>query len=119
MALVAICYGILITLVIQMFAVVNQRRYRSAFWMSFVTLLLSSLLCFFAFRYANIKAASGLKVVIESMSDEEAAVMKDGLTRTTWAGLHYLIVLPVLALLQIAFFTKRPTSLFEKKNAVA
>ena len=43
-ALVAVCYFILLTIGTQMFAVVNQRRYRSGFWLSFATFALTVLL---------------------------------------------------------------------------
>ena len=55
-ALVTICYFILVTLIFQIFAVVNQRRYRSAFYAAFVTLLLSILLSFNTMRYLTKKA---------------------------------------------------------------
>ena len=62
-----------------MFAVVNQRRYRSAFWMSFATLFLSILLCIQTF-----------KVVRITLDNDQ---------RETWKQAHYLIVLPICALL--------------------
>ena len=105
------CYGIIATLIVQMFAVVNQRRYRSAFWLSFATLLLSILLCVMAFTSANI-------VRDAAVPEENGEEMKALLTRQIWIKYHYLIVLPVIALLQIVLFTKRPPMLFEKKAAV-
>ena len=112
-ACVVICYGILITLVVQMFAVVNQRRYRSAFWFSFVTLFLSITLCITAFSW--------YKCHIENVKENTALIsnrLKERADKEVWIKFHYLVALPIIAALQIALFTKRPSMLFEKKNTV-
>ena len=56
-ALVAVCYFILLTIGTQMFAVVNQRRYRSGFWLAFATLALSILLVWVNVVYTETLAA--------------------------------------------------------------
>ena len=68
----------------------NQRRYRSGFWLSFATLGLAVLLCWVAFRTAIIKAHAKA-----DMSQED----KDIETRAVWSELNYLVVLPVIAAL--------------------
>ena len=77
MALLAVAYAILFTVGVQIFAVVNQRRYRSGFWLSFATLGLSIVLCWMSFWYGLVKAHS----VKEDMSDEE----KELATRGVWS----------------------------------
>ena len=109
-ALVAVAYAILFTIGVQVFAVVNQRRYRSGFWLSFATFGLSVLLCVMAFWYGNLMG----RAIKADMTDEE----KDAVTRIVWSELNYLVVLPIIAALQIGFFTRRPGALFEKKNKV-
>ena len=106
MALVFNCYLILVTIVFQMFAVVNQRRYRSAFYMSFATVGLSILL--FVMRYWYVCSV----LTYQDPEDENSN------NRKLWWDVSYLLALPIVALLQVIFFTKRPPSLFEKKSAV-
>ena len=54
-ALLTICYIILITIFVQMFAVVNQRRYRSGFWLAPVTFFLSLILFLIIYFQDGIK----------------------------------------------------------------
>ena len=108
-AMVAVCYFILLCIGTQMFAVVNQRRYRSGFWLSFATLLLSILLVFVAMKATCIKVAyfNEDKMLTD---DQHQEIMKEN---------HYLFVLPIVALLQLAFFTRRPFQLFGPVSSVA
>ena len=85
-----------------MFAVVNQRRYRSSFWLSMATFALSVLLVVIYVIYTETKLAyenEDKKVSPEQQQE----IMKES---------HYLHVLPIIAFLQLAFFTRRPKDLF-------
>lgn len=108
-AMVAVCYFILLCIGTQMFAVVNQRRYRSGFWLAIATVCLSVLLVVVNVVYMETIVAYGnedKKVTPEQQQD----MMKET---------HYIHCLPIVAFLQLVFFTKRPFSLFGLAATVA
>ena len=101
-AMVAVCYFILLCIGTQMFAVVNQRRYRSGFWLAIATFFLSVLLVWVNMVYT--KTIEANKNADKTLTPEqEQQLMKET---------HYILCLPIVALLQLVFFTKRPFSLF-------
>ena len=108
-AMVAVCYFILLCIGTQMFAVVNQRRYRSGFWLAFATLFLSVLLVWVNVVYTETIAAYGNEDKKVS-AEQQQQLMKET---------HYIHCLPIVAFLQLVFFTKRPLSLFGPAATVA
>ena len=108
-AMVAVCYFILLCIGTQMFAVVNQRRYRSGFWLAIATFFLSVLLVWVNMVYT--KTIEANKNADKTLTPEqEQQLMKET---------HYILCLPIVALLQLVFFTKRPFSLFGPAATVA
>ena len=108
-AMVAVCYFILLCIGTQMFAVVNQRRYRSGFWLAIATLCLSVLLVVVNVVYTETIVAYGNEDK-KVTPDQQQQLMKET---------HYIHCLPIVAFLQLVFFTKRPFSLFGPAATVA
>ena len=107
--MVAVCYFILLCIGTQMFAVVNQRRYRSGFWLAIATLCLSVLLVVVNIVYTETIVAYGNEDK-KVTPDQQQQLMKET---------HYIHCLPIVAFLQLIFFTKRPFSLFGPAATVA
>ena len=77
MAQVTVCYAILLALFVQAFAIVNQRRYRSAFWLAIAALIMSCGLAYDVFYRENTKA-------MYFNTGEDAGQLTDDQRRAVW-----------------------------------